>query len=276
MYIFEYLDYRQLLCDLSKNFKKSRPAFTLQKLALRTQLHPPYLSAVLKKRQHLNADQLYSILKQLTLKEDEMSYALLLLDWERSSLPERKEKLLGDIQKIQKSKLQSESHLKAEKIEFSSEQITRFYINPDLQLVHMFLGVPSFSKDTNKIGESLNIDTERVQSCIAELKELGFVHESPKGLEKTKKRIHLPQNSPLCAPQQILLHYRSLQHQQLLNENEKYNFAVSFTGDPHTKEKIQKEFLKFLSVVENLVDEAPSRAVYQMNFDLFSWSRSRS
>jgi hypothetical protein len=140
-------------------------------------------------------------------------------------------------------------------------------------LVHAFLGVEEFAADHSLIAHCLKIDSMKLHSLIQELESLGFIKKSPKGYLKTKKSIHLSKSSPLCRPQQLLMQYRSLQHQQGMSDDNRYNFAVTFTANSETRERIQQEFLKFLSSIEDLVRAAPSEEVYQMNFDLFAWSR---
>ncbi len=56
-----------------------------------------------------------------------------------------------------------------------------------------------------------------------------------------------------------------------LEQNDKYNFTVSFTANEEAKEKIRLEFLKMLNFIEKAVTQAPSEKLYQMNFDLFKW-----
>lgn len=272
--LFKYLNYRQLLADRAAFRKKARAGWTLQRLASQAGLHPPFLTNVLKERAHLNADQLYSLTRALDLSEEEGSFALLLMEYERSVHPERREKLRARIDGIAREKNKTDSHLSAPKVEATTEEITRFYINPELQLVHAFLGVARFAKEPGLIAGALNIERSRVEALVRELIDLGYARETATGLEKTRKSLHLPKESPLCAPQQLLMQYRSLQHQQLLPESSRYNFAVTFTADDGTQEKIHAEFLQFLGRIEKWVREAPSAEVYQLRFDLFPWSRS--
>ncbi len=270
--IFNYLDYRKLIKDRVKLSKKGQRGWTLQRLAERAAIQPPYLTNVLKERAHLNSDQLYNVSKNLGLNSEEIRFSLLLLDWERSANEERRTNLKNEIEAIRKQKLKTETHLKAEKVDPSLEDLTRFYINPELQLVYAFLGIEKYAGDLKLIAERLGIAVEQVQEYVAELKDLGMVQVAHKGVEKTKKRLHLPKDSALCSPQQMLMHYRALQHLQQLPGGEKYNFMVTFTADEETRERVQQEFMMFLGKIEQLVKEAPSKEVYQMHFDLFSWS----
>ena len=272
--IFEYLDYRKLIRDLSQAKKKKRAGWTLQRLATETGVQPPYLTNVLKGRAHLNGDQLYLAAKALGFQDDEVAFSLLLLEWERSASEERRKELLAQIERMRKTKLKSEAHLKAKAFEVPAENVMRYYLNPDLQLVYAFLAVKKFSRGFDALARALNIDVERVEALVKELQEMGFVRVEEKGIEKLHRSLHLPKDSPLLHAQQQVMRLRAFQHLQSLAEKDKYGFMVTFTADEATRERIQREFLKFLAQVETWVKDAPSESAYQMSFDLFPWVKT--
>ncbi len=272
--IYGYQSYRRWLNDQAHEWKKRSPSHTLARLSELAQLQAPYLTNVLKEKAHLNADQFFSIAQVFAISAEEFQYGQILLEWERSAHEKRKEHLRQRMAELKKQKLKTENYLKASADDISEQEATRFYLNPELQLVHAFFGVEEFAADQELIARHLRIDSVKLASLVQELEKLGFLKKTPKGYQKTKKSIHLSKSSPVCRPQQLLMQYRSLQHQQGLPEDDRYNFAVTFTADPATREKIHQEFLKFLSVIETQVREAPSEQVYQMNFDLFGWSKN--
>lgn len=273
MSVYNYLDYRALVRDQAQAWRKKRSGLTLQRLAEYARIQPPYLTNVLKGRAHLNSDQLYLITKALGFQSDETAYALKLLEWERCSLADRKRELEEQIHEIRRNMLKTEKQLRAKKVDIQSENFMRFYLNPDLQLVYTFLGVKRFAQNIDLIAQSLGIEKGRVESLIKELKELGFITLSEQGIEKTYPNLHLPKESPLTRAQQQMLRLRSLQQQQLLDDSLNYSFMVTFTADKETRDKIHREFLKFLKTVEGWVKDAPSEEVYQIHFDLFRWSK---
>jgi uncharacterized protein (TIGR02147 family) len=272
--VYEYLSYRKWMKDQASEWKKRSPSHTLARLSELAQVQAPYLTNVLKERVHLNADQFFAVANVFALNADEFQYGQTLLEWERSSHPKRKEVLQSKLDEIKKRKLKTETHLQAKTVNATADELTRFYLNPELQLIHAFFGVEKYAKNIDLIARSLNLDLVQVEALVKELIDLGFLKSTSSGFEKTKKSIHLSKTSPLCRPQQLLMHHRSLQQLQMLPESERYNFAVLFTADPETRETIHREFLKFLSTIEETVRKAPSEEVYQMHFDLFPWSRA--
>ncbi len=271
--IYEYLSYRKWIKDEATEWKKRSPSHTLARLSNLAQVQAPYLTNVLKERAHLNGDQFFAVAQVFSLNLEEIQFGQTLLEWERSSYQKRKDVLKGKLEEAKKLKLTTETYLKARPAEATADQMTRYYLSPELQLIHSFLAIEKYAKNLDLIASSLNLTSSQVVARVKELIELGFVKSVAKGFEKTKKTIHLNKDSPLCRPQQLLMQRHAQQQLQLLSEGERYNFAVTFTACEETREKIQQEFLKFLSTIEESVRKAPSEEVYQMTFDLFPWSR---
>jgi hypothetical protein len=86
--------------------------------------------------------------------------------------------------------------------------------------------------------------------------------------------LHLPKDSSLIHPHQTLLRVKSIEHQQNKSQDAgNYAFSVTFSCDEEGRKKIQEEFLKYLKSVQKTVQNAGSEEVYQINFDLFSWTK---
>ncbi len=272
--LYDYQSYRKWIRDEAAEWKKRSPAHTLARLAELADVQAPYLTNVLKEKAHLSPDQFFSVAQVFSLTNEELQYGQTLLEWERSAHPKRKDSLKQRLGDLRKQKLKTDSYLKASTTDMEEQIMTRFYLQPELQLVHAFFGVEEYANDQEKIARSLRLDPVKMNALVDELVELGLLKKTPKGYLKTKKSIHLSKTSPICRPQQLLMQYRSLQHQQGLPEDERYNFAVTFTANEEARAKIHQIFLKSLQQIEQIVKEAPSEQVYQMNFDLFGWSRS--
>lgn len=272
MSIYSHWSYREFLAGECRAQKSRRPGFTLQKLAGRAAIQPPYLTNVFKERAHLSLDQAHAVGEALGLAEDELDYLLLLVDWERAAHGPRKTKLKAKLEALRREKLKSKAHLQKEILQAGDAHETRFFLNPYYKLLNAFLGVERFAKDPGRIAAALNLAPRQVERWLKDLVEMGFARATPKGFEKLKRNFHLPKESPLCLPHQNLLAQIAARQQQGLPDDEKYNFAVTFSADPETRERIQREFLKFLKTTEGLVKDAPAREVYGLSFDLFRWS----
>ncbi len=275
MNTFTYLSYRAWLCQAHKQKKSERSTWTLGRLADCTSIQAPYLTNVMKERAHLSADQLFAILEYFKASPAERDYLLLLQDWERSSLASRKSFLKKQIDSIQEEQLRTEIHIQAPVAKVDQNELSRYYIDPHLQLIYAFLGIERFSQKPTRVAECLSITEDQVDSAIQELRKMGLLVTSKGKLEKTKKKLHLPKDSYLCWPQQQLMKQRSALHLLKLPKELQYNFMVTFTADENCRKRIQLEFLQFLSRIESWVHESDSTDVHQMNFELFPWTDSR-
>lgn len=270
---FEHLTYRPLLREQATRWKKEHHGWTLQRIAEKAGIQAPYLTNVLKERAHLSADQLHSLSQVFHWDADELDYGSLLLEWERSGLPKRKERLRQKIEAVRKEKLESKANLKKDVIETGTpEELTRFFLNPFYFLLNSFLGIPRFSKDPARIASCLNVHPSRVATWLKDLVKMKFIEAGKDGYKVVRRNFHLPRESPLCEPHQQLMLQLSHQHLQSLPEDRKYSFTVTFSADPAAREKIQREFLAFLKKVEPIVKDAPTEEIYGMRFDLFQWS----
>lgn len=273
MSIYNSWNYREFLAKECQSRKQKLPGFTLQKLAHRAGVQPPYLTNVFKERAHLSQDQADAIAAELGFAEDETAYLQLLLEWERSARAARKAKLRVRLETLRREKLNSKAHLKKQIIGEGDQNEARFFLNPYYKVINACLGIPRFAEDPARLAVALGLTRRQIMTWVDDLVAMGFARRTAKGFEKVKRNFHLPQESPLCAPHQNLLAQASARQMQALPDSEKYNFAVTFSADAETRENIQREFLKFLKAIEGMVKDAPAKDVYGLSFDLFRWSR---
>ena len=85
--------------------------------------------------------------------------------------------------------------------------------------------------------------------------------------------MHLPVDSPIYRAYRTMLRLKSLERCQRLPNDRAYSFSVVFTANETIRQDIRQAFLGFLATVEAMAQGAPDEDLYQMNFDLFDWSR---
>lgn len=273
--IFDYQEYRPLLRDQAHAWKKEHAGWTLGRIAEKAAIQAPYLTNVLKERAHLSPDQLHALAQVFQWDQDELDYCALLLERERSGLPKRRESLRQKIEAVRKQKLESKANLRKDVIDSTPEEFTRFFLNPFYYLTNVFLGIPRFAKEPSRIADCLNVHPARVSAWLRDLVKMKFLESGPGGYKVIRRNFHLPRESPLCEPHQQLLLQATHQHLQSLPDDRKYSFTATFSADPASREKIQREFLKFLKAVEPIVKDAPAEEIYGLRFDLFQWSHER-
>lgn len=273
--LFNSLDYRDLCYSLASELKKKSPHWTSQKIAEKIPVHGPYLSNVFNKKAHFSVDQLFEFSNIVKLNPHETEYLLLLADWERCASQTRKADLKKRIEKIrQKSKL-TEEHLQQQVMSHSDDVEARYFLNPDLFLVSTFLGIDKYAQKPALIAAALKVSEKQIAAWVDELVNMDFFKRSKTdelSPGKRAKSFHLSKKSPYCDPHILLMMLRGQQHQRSIRPEENYAFSLTFTGSQEAREALHSEFLKFLKRAEQIVKDAPSQEVFQMNFNLFPWS----
>lgn len=271
MNIFNELSYRTAIKNLLNSGKSRGKKYTMAALAEEMRVQPPYVTKVLKGAADFHQDQLYLLADYFELDSEEEGYLSLLLEYERSSIKVRKEKLLQKIRQIQEIKLSTEEVILTESPEVLLGLQAEYYMDPMNLIVHMAL-LTEEGSNLKKLSMRLGISFQRLQDIVSNLEKLGIVTEEGNKFKNKAKGLHLsPQNS-LCSPHQLLLRQQTISFFQDPTKRESaYQLAITYTADHEAKEKIKALFLDFLKKADRVIDAAPSSNVYQMNFDLFPW-----
>ena len=85
--------------------------------------------------------------------------------------------------------------------------------------------------------------------------------------------LHLPKDSPLFTAWKAALNQLAMSRIKLLEETKTYNFSVIFGATEETRRQIHEGFLQYLKKVRKVVEKAKCDEIFQMNFDLFSWTQ---
>lgn len=269
--IYRHWNYIEALEDLFQERKNRVGKWTLARMGEEIGIQPSYITNVLKGRAHLQPDQLYTIAEHLGLKANEREYLLLLLDYNRSTNPNRKADLKDKLFQFQKKYLKSDLHISAKTVDVE-ERFSEYYLNPICPIIHVFLNFDQYAKQPEKIAQQLGIAKNLLGDAIAVLEKLKYIEKTSKGYKVLIKNRHLPKDSPLCEPHQTLMRYKSIDQMQRIPKDDKYSFSVTLSCTPQDKNLIHQEFLNFLKKSEHIVKNSKREEIYQINFDLFPWS----
>ncbi|MGE3263079.1 MAG: TIGR02147 family protein [Bacteriovoracia bacterium] len=273
MNIFSHESYVSLIEAAVEARKKTEPSFSFQRLATIANIQKSYLSKVLHGRAHLNSDQLYSIADYLGWKVEEQSFANLLLEHSRSGLATRRKKIGEQIAAIREAKLQTSHHIEAGAVSLSADATMELYLRPWLQLVHVALAIPRLRASLPKLGECFGLELEAVTQAVERLTQIGMAEWKDKKIVQKNPHLHLGKDSPYYQAWRNQMRMICLQRLHSHEQDDDYSFSVTFTADPTTRNWLQQEFLALLSRAETRVKNAADQEVYQMNFDLFRWTK---
>lgn len=277
MNIYSSVKYREIIGEIMTEKKFLDKRFTFQAMANYLRIQKPYLSKVMNGGADFNTDQLFMSCKYLELAEEEINYLILLLEHERCTYPERKKQLLGKIHKIQDSKRDSKTVLLKNIKEMDATTLdgsiqSEYYLDPINLIVHYFLNIPRFVRNTDLIAEELFITKDHLNDIFKKLVEMNLIEIKNGKISVLIKELFLPRGTRLVAPHQQLIKQYGIQRLNRMGNEYKKNLCLTFSSNEEVRKKIEIEFNKFLNITESLVRSGEAKDCYQLNFELFPWS----
>lgn len=271
MNIFEYTSYYEALADKVSELKAHSPKMTLAKLAQSALMQPSYLTNVLKGRCHFNSDQLFRLCEQLNFNIEEVDYLQLLLEYEKTAYARRKSILEKKIKEIRQHHLRAEKNLSVKPVELNPEELAQYYLDPYIQLVHIFLHSKKGRCTTETITRQFSLSPSQATKIISTLEKLKYIKKNGMQFDVLVEGRHLPRDSQMAKPHLVLMRLKSLDQIQRLSTEQTYSFSATISTLPEVRTRIQAEFVKFLKASERLVNNHDPKHLYQINFDLFPW-----
>lgn len=254
---------------------------TFQAMAEHCRVQKTYLSKVLNHDGHLSEDQLYLALDYLEFDDEAREFTLLLMAWEKSIVPARKASLERQIKSLRGMKLKTESNLSVETSHTQAADLTPYYLDPLMQIIHMYLTIRRFALNPDKIADSLRISLPALNRRLKNLESMGIIrlHFSSERrgrierVEVLRDNLHLPQDSVLHASYATRLRLKAMERMENAEHpDDAFRFSVIFSASPKTRERIHASFLDWLKGIQKIVQSDREEEVYQINFDLLNWT----
>jgi hypothetical protein len=271
--LFHLEDYKEILISSLRQRKLIDPTFTHEKMASACRVQKTYLSKVLNHAGDLSSDQLYRAAKWLGLSDDEKRYLFYIYEYQKSEVIERKKELRESIERLKKKHSKTEHHIEGTTVttKKTPTDLQDYYLNPDIQLVHIFLTIQKYCNDPSLIAKRIGISVNHLEKTLNTLERLGLILKKNGAVSVTQQDLHLSKTSGLYEPYRKLIRLKTLEKIQKGNDGKEYTFSVFFSADPKTREQIQERFFEFLKFTQKLVKSSKTTEVYQMNFDLLDW-----
>lgn len=270
---YDHLDYKHFLkANLREKKTKISSRYTYECMAKACRIQTTYLSRVLNSgKAHLSEDQLFQACNFLGLSVDERRYMEILRSYAKSDVRERKEELMVKIQSVRARENKSERHLTADTM-MSTADLSDYYLDPNVMLVHIFLATPKFQADPRRICAKLDISEDYLMSVLSKLERMKLISLTDGHYVLVKENTHLSVDSPLYRPFRFMQRFKTIERVQKLPKERTYNFSVVFSATEAIRQEIRSRFLTFLKETELAVTNSSEEEVYQMNFDIFDWS----
>ena len=255
-----------------RDLTRTKRKLTLQKVASRIAIQNSYLSRALNdEKTHLNEDHLYKVCKLLDFFPQEIDYVFLLRAKDIATDSERRSYLEAKIKRLRLANRRSANLQEPDTRLLNAEMAYLF--DPVCNLVMVALFVDEYRQYPRRLCGPLGISPEKLKQVLNRL-ALTFVTAlclRPRIPYQSKSKIKF--TTALTTPMrthQSLLRVKSRPPPQV-SEAEKHCFMGTFSADPETFSKIKARFQVFLKEAEQLIGDAPSKQVFQINFDLFRW-----
>ncbi|MCX6111107.1 MAG: helix-turn-helix transcriptional regulator [Proteobacteria bacterium] len=275
MDLFSLKNYKEILVLKTKDRRQQLGSrFSLTRVAAACGIQKTYLSKVLNSDAHLNPDQLTAACAFLNCSDDEAEYCLLLRDQATAQNPHRQRRLTNKLEALLGKVRNTEAWLDdAQKVQ-EQEKVWTYYTDIYLQLLHLFLTIPSYQRDRNRLMTALGVNDERLTELLLQLETLGLVHFKDQRHQAVDFNFHLSPENPAYRPYRSLQRLKSLQRlDQLSGQAVSYAMSASFAADKATYEQIRTLILGLIKRSQKLVLAAESTNVFQLDIDFFQWDQ---
>ncbi len=278
MSIYHHVDYRAAIKTLFDREKEKGHSLTYTMLAEALGVQKTFVSKVLLEQAHFNEDHLFLLSEFFRFSEKEKRYIELLFQHSRSGLARRQTNLLSEIKRIQEESRQTKEYLRSEMQNPETDAVyAEYYLEPMNLVVHAYLSIGRFGKDPSLLKRKLGLtdsDLAKILSCLERSGIIAF-EKNMKSVRLLKGSIHLDSKSIYCSPHQLMFRIKNMEHISKLTPDHRFVFNITFSADPEVRNKIQEDFLKFSKQVQQHVENSEATEVFQISFDLFSWSLTK-
>ena len=274
--VFFTEDYRVILKNRQKQLKNSLgKMYNLASFADAIHVQRTYLSKVFSGGADLNSDQLYLAKNFLEFNQLECKYIETLHELQRSHVSQRQTQLKFELDTIRESAFNNEPFLKSEILHDPENEplnMQAYFLNPQVQLTHMFLTSHAYKSNHKEIQKALNINDESWKLILKELIGLNLITIDGGNIKVKKEHVLLQKESPLFSAYHTMIKSFAINRLNNLPNSSKTSFSTLFTCSKKTAEKIKVELREFIKSMEEMVisDNHPSK-VHQFSVDLFPW-----
>ena len=271
--LFAYKDYRAALRQRADEWKQAVPGATFQALAKTCRIQKAYLSRVFQEEAELSQDQVFLACEHLGIAGLERDFIVTLHMFCRSEVPMRRRHLAEQLTRQREQARETLGNVNIQPVVGEElEGLTPLFLDPDLQLAHLYLMIDRYRNEPKTLSEVLGVAPGQVEQLLETLRRLGLISVTPDGLLVIREAMHLPAGSPLFRPYRTLLRQRALAHQARLPDKVGYSLSLLFTATKDIEARLRQRFLELLKEFEPEVRAAPSESVFFLGIDLFPWA----
>ena len=231
-----------------------------------------YLSQVLRRATHLSEDQAYGVATRLRLNDEELRYFLLLVREARAGRADFKRHLAESIEGIREEKANLGRRLISEKTarNESGREEHEYYLNGDVQALHMHFLIPEFQRHPDRLRIKLNLDLPDFERALDTLERLGLIERRASQIRIKKSFVHIEEGSTLSKQNHLVWRSWALTR-KAKREAHDYQMTGMFTGDREAKHELRERIRNLIVDFQKNLRKVKDEKVFQLNIDLLDF-----
>jgi len=261
-------NYRQIIRNHVESRIEGGESISFAKLATATKIQRTFLSQVVNQKNHLNNDQLFSLCQTLGLDRDLTAHLLLLSEWERCKLAERKQNLEKKLLKLE-GRVEVTNNLN--RISgIKPEALDDYFCDPLGEVVLKFLTIDNYRRQPQLIRERLGLSLKRWEEILANLIESQFVTMNQQEIVVLRDAL-FPDKQSATEKIRNIQGRLKVAEQKLKQRNiDEFLYNWWFLGNPRSKKEIKIKYLNLLAKIYQDSLATRKEEVYQLSLDLLS------
>lgn len=266
--IFDYNEYRTYLVEWLNHAKAAKKS-SLTELANSIQVHPTFLSQVLKEKKELSLEQSILLCERLMLTQLETKYFLNLVNSSRSG----HHKLSQFLDKERKSILGEKQRLETRLSDFktlSEDEKALYYSTWIYSAVRVVTAIGD-GQSAEFIRDKFNLDREETAKILSFLCQTGLCDLKEGVYKIAEKQIHLNNESPFINKHHTNWRLKALGAVDTKKQDELF-FTMPMSIARKDFDKIREKIVTLIKESVQLAKDSKAEDLAALNIDLF-WPR---
>ena len=262
--VFNHLEYKEYI--YSEIEQNSSVHGYKGRLAKAAGCQLSFLSKVLHQETHITLEHALGMANFWSFSSLQKEYFLELVHLARAGTPELQDHVRLKIKALKKANENLADRFDRPDIPSKTDQLI-YYSSHLYATIHLLTGVQEFASST-AIAKRLKISVRRAEHILSNLKTLGLVSETERGLERSQSFLHLPKQSELNAVNHSNWRNLALQNIQR-DDNHSLHYSGAHTLSRADYEKIKTILLASIDRCHEVITLSKDEDVFCMNIDLF-------
>lgn len=229
-----------------------------------------YVAQVLRGTAHFNLEQGELINDFLSHTDEQGSFFLLLIQYQRAGIAKLKNRFHRQMLDIRDARMALKNRLGVKQSLKERDQVL-YYSSWHYSAIHAIVSIPGF-QTVDKIAAALSLEPKIVAEALEFLLQSGLLKETRKAsktlLEVGNTRIHLGNDSPLISKHHInwrLQGIRSVEKRR----PEDLHYSSVFSISRKDALRIREGLIEHIKSVKAVIKDSPEEELHSFSLDLF-------